>query len=69
MQAKILINIKQLLQVEAIAKTKVSGAAMKTLPKIDNAFLIIKNEAIFDFGKMEDAPVTGDDDDDEDDDG
>ena len=56
MQAKILINIKQLLQVEEFAQTKVSGAAMKTLPKIDNAFLIIKDKEILDFGKMENAP-------------
>ena len=53
MSRKAFINIKQLLQVETnILKLKVSGEEMKTLPKINNAFLIIDNDTIVDFGEM-----------------
>ncbi|MEZ4854496.1 imidazolonepropionase [Flavobacterium sp.] len=52
----LLINIKELLQVRETAIEKVSGNEMKTLPKIDNAFLLIENGKIADFGKMENCP-------------
>jgi len=53
MNRKAFINIKQLLQVETNSlKLKISGTAMKTLPLINHAFLIIKNDTIVDFGEM-----------------
>ncbi|ESU18704.1 hutI protein [Flavobacterium cauense R2A-7] len=56
---KILIkNIKELLQVRENTIAKVSGAEMAILPKIDNAFLIIENNMIADFGTMIDCPDT-----------
>lgn len=54
---KLLIqNIKELLQVRETAIAKVSGAEMAVLPKIDNAFLLIENDKIVNFGPMEDCP-------------
>nr|WP_294936258.1 imidazolonepropionase [uncultured Flavobacterium sp.] len=54
---KILIkNIKELLQVRDISIDKVSGAEMAILPKIDNAFLVIENNLIGDFGPMNNCP-------------
>jgi imidazolonepropionase len=46
-------NIKELLQVRETAITKVSGAEMAALPTIKNAFLILRNNLIEDFGLME----------------
>lgn len=46
------INIKELIQVREASVKKVSGKEMNILPTIKNAFLIIKNGLIFDFGKM-----------------
>ncbi len=50
----LIINIKELLQVRETNIEKVSGADMKVLPTIKNAYLLIKNDNISDFGKMED---------------
>lgn len=56
---KILIkNIKELLQVRDNTIAKVSGAEMAVLPKIENAFLVIENNLIADFGSMNDCPDT-----------
>jgi imidazolonepropionase len=52
----LLINIKELLQVRRTPIDKVSGTDMATLPAIQNAFLLIENNLISDFGKMEDLP-------------
>ncbi len=52
----ILINIKELLQIRDSATLKVAGAAMADLPSLKNAFLIIENDNILEFGKMEDCP-------------
>lgn len=52
----LLINIKELLQVRDTPIDKVSGAAMSQLPTIQNAFLLIEDNLISDFGKMEDVP-------------
>lgn len=52
----LIINIKELLQVENVPKKMVCGAAMKMLPTIKNAFLLIEDAFIQDFGKMEDLP-------------
>ncbi|ESU24770.1 imidazolonepropionase [Flavobacterium enshiense DK69] len=54
---KILIkNIKELLQVRESNINKVSGAEMAVLPKIENAFLLIENNLIADFGTMRNCP-------------
>lgn len=52
----LIINIKELLQVREIAVAKVSGAAMAILPTIKNAYLIIKDNLIADFGSMDNLP-------------
>jgi imidazolonepropionase len=50
------INIKELLQVRAHHIDKVAGADMSVLPKIENAFLLVEDNIIIDFGPMEDCP-------------
>tara|TARA_R110002124_G_scaffold227889_1_gene393245 strand:- start:152729 stop:153967 length:1239 start_codon:yes stop_codon:yes gene_type:complete len=50
----LLINIDQLLQVYEAPPAKVSGAEMKQLPSIKNAWLLTEDDVILDFGKMED---------------
>ena len=50
------INIKELLQVREESIDKVSGVEMGILPKIDNAFLLLTNDIIADFGPMENCP-------------
>ena len=52
----IIINIKELLQIRANDVLKVSGAAMAILPSIKNAFLVIENGLIADFGLMDNCP-------------
>jgi len=52
----LLINIKELLQVRDSSILKVSGAEMAILPTIKNAYLVIQNGLISDFGSMEDLP-------------
>lgn len=47
-------NIKELIQVREQSVKKVSGASMKELPSIKNAFLKINGERIEDFGPMSD---------------
>lgn len=51
------INIKELLQVREQHIDKVAGADMSVLPKIENAFLLIENNLIIDFGSMENCPT------------
>jgi imidazolonepropionase len=52
----LIINIKELLQVRETSVSKVSGTEMAVLPTIKNAFLIIKDNLIADFGDMENLP-------------
>ena len=52
----LIINIKELFQVRETNIAKVSGAAMATLPSIKNAYLLIENNLIKDFGLMQDCP-------------
>ena len=47
-------NIKQLVQVRDVAPTILRGNEMKTLPIIENAFLVLQDELIHAYGKMED---------------
>lgn len=56
----LLINIKELLQVRETAIDKISGADMATLPAIQNAYLLIEDNLISGFGKMEDLPKIAD---------
>tara|TARA_B100000767_G_scaffold275735_1_gene314837 strand:+ start:19345 stop:20586 length:1242 start_codon:yes stop_codon:yes gene_type:complete len=49
-------NIKELIQVREKAEVFVSGEAMKTLPCIQNAYLLIKKGVIASFGPMTDCP-------------
>lgn len=51
---KLFINIKELIQVRGPIIEKVSGAQMAELPSINNAFLLVENEHIADFGAMDD---------------
>ncbi|GEQ86107.1 imidazolonepropionase [Patiriisocius marinistellae] len=53
----LLTNIKELLQVRKDPINKVSGADMKVLPTIKNAWLLIKNDVIKDFGNMTEMPT------------
>lgn len=54
---KILItNIKELLQIREMSVLKVSGTEMAALPSIKNAFLLINDNLISDFGLMENCP-------------
>jgi len=51
----LITNIKELLQVRDENILKVSGNQMKLLPSIKNAYLLIENDTIVDFGDMSDA--------------
>lgn len=52
----LLTNIKELLQVREQNILKVSGSEMKELPTIKNAWLLIKDDKILDYGSMESIP-------------
>ncbi|MGL5111957.1 MAG: imidazolonepropionase, partial [Flavobacterium sp.] len=52
----LIVNIKELLQVRNSAIIKVSGAEMAILPTLKNAFLLIENDLISDFGVMDNLP-------------
>ena len=49
-------NIKELIQVREIAIDFLSGKEMNVLPTLKNAFLLVENGLIADFGFMEDCP-------------
>ncbi|WP_281239822.1 imidazolonepropionase [Flavobacterium praedii] len=53
----LIINIKELLQIRESSILKVSGAEMAILPTIKNAFLLIKDDLIIDFGYMDNIPL------------
>ena len=50
--SKLIINIKELIQVRDRNISFVSAKEMATLPSINNAYLLIENGKISDFGKM-----------------
>lgn len=52
------INIKSLLQIRDKEVAFVRGVEMAHLPFLDNAFLLIENDIIIDFGVMSDCPKT-----------
>lgn len=49
----LLTHIKQLLQIREASVSKVSGSEMKDLPLLENAWLLLEHNTIYDFGKME----------------
>jgi imidazolonepropionase len=52
----LITNIQELLQIRDTTTKKVSGAEMAILPSIKNAYLLIENDLIADFGSMENCP-------------
>jgi len=52
----LITNIQELLQIRDAAVKKVSGAEMAILPSLKNAYLLIENDLISDFGLMENCP-------------
>ena len=53
-------NIKTLVQTETSPRSIVKGTEMISLPTIDDAFLLIENNKIHSFGKMENCPARAD---------
>jgi len=53
----LITNIKELLQIRDASISKVSGNDMATLPSIKNAFLLLEDEKVADFGPMENCPT------------
>ena len=53
---QLFINIKELVQIRDASVKKVSGAEMGILPTIKNAFLLIENGLIANFGLMDEMP-------------
>ena len=56
MSSILIYNIKQLFQVEKEKRNIIKGEAMQQLPNIENAWLLIDNQRIVDFGEMENCP-------------
>lgn len=53
----LLINIHQLLQIRDSSVRYVAGKQMRDLPRIEQAWLLINNDQIEDFGPMTSAPL------------
>jgi imidazolonepropionase len=53
----LITNIKELLQVREAGVATVSGDEMAVLPTIKNAYLIIENDLIANFGSMANLPI------------
>lgn len=51
----LITNIKSLLQVRENCPSFIAGKDMKTLPVIENAYLLIENDTIVNYGPMEEA--------------
>ena len=51
---RVFVNIKELVQVRDRSIDFVSGAEMKELPVLRNAYLVVKDDIIHDYGLMED---------------
>ena len=57
----LITNIQELLQIRDTSIKKVSGAEMAVLPSIKNAYLLLEEDCIADFGSMENCPnITAD---------
>lgn len=50
-------NIKELFQVRENQTTILKGSEMKDLPSIKNAYLLIENDSIVDYGSMKHSPT------------
>ena len=61
MSFTLLINIKKLLQVRESNVQYVSGKDMGIIPSINNAYLLLENSFIKEFGEMENCPNKLDD--------
>ena len=53
-------NIKELIQVRETPISFISGSAMSKLPTLKNAFLLIEDESIIDYGSMANVPKQAD---------
>ena len=53
-------DIKQLVQVEEKPRGVIKGEEMKVLPSIENAYVLIKDDTINDFGEMAQSPEDAD---------
>tara|TARA_B110000046_G_scaffold177400_1_gene204114 strand:- start:1306 stop:2541 length:1236 start_codon:yes stop_codon:yes gene_type:complete len=53
---QLFINIKELIQIRDLSIEKVSGLEMGILPTVKNAFLLIENDLIANFGLMDEMP-------------
>ncbi|MGB8706173.1 MAG: imidazolonepropionase [Gillisia sp.] len=53
---KLFKNIHELVQIREASVKKLSGEEMKVLPTIKNAWLVLENDIISDFGKMDSLP-------------
>lgn len=53
-------NIKELIQVRENNNSILKGAEMRELPSIKNAFLLIEDDVIIDYGSMENTPQSYD---------
>ena len=51
----LITNIKELLQLREPNVLKVSGKEMNTLPKLENAYVLIEEDTITDYGPMEEC--------------
>ena len=56
----LIINIKELIQVRENGILKVSGSEMNELPTIKNAYLLIENNIISNYGEMKECPSISD---------
>ena len=50
--SKLIINIKELAQIRDVKTSFASASQMNEIPSLKNAFLLIENGLISDFGKM-----------------
>jgi imidazolonepropionase len=58
MMKTLIKNIKELLQIRDTDISMIKGKDMAVLPKIDNAYLLIEDGLIADFGSMDECPQT-----------
>jgi imidazolonepropionase len=56
----LLTNIKSLIQADNSPKQLVKGKEMETLPTLENAYLLIEDDKIKEFGKMDQVPANAD---------
>ena len=56
LMSKLIINIKELAQIRDVKTSFVSASQMNEIPSLKNAFLLIENGLISDFGKMSNIP-------------